>query len=272
MGMKRRRYPSLPFWVLLAITASRALALSPALSIDQYLHSSWAEIDGKPFPDIHQLGQAADGYLWMGSATGLLRFDGIRFSAGLPRGNDMPATMIRGMAPASQGGLWILTKGAVTRIYAGGTKQYPIPVVEGRVGGLFEDTAGDLWMLFADQTHRTVEVLSSKDGKVRSLGTADGLPEAPPQSLVADGDSLWLGTKGGLCRWRPGRAAVCQPIPGRIESIFRVAPNQVIAASETTVVRATGNAGNACPGADRRRHLGEHVNGRPRRQLVGRHN
>src|SRR3954464_9036699 len=129
MGLKRHRYPSpsLPFWVLLAITAAHAFALNPTLSIDQYLHSSWVEVDGKPFPEVHQLGQAADGYLWMGSVTGLLRFDGIRFSAGLPRGEGAPASMIRGMAPASQGGLWILTKGDATRIYPGGSKHYPIP-------------------------------------------------------------------------------------------------------------------------------------------------
>src|SRR4051812_26345589 len=105
MDMTRTAHPlpSPAFWLLLAITASPAFALSPALSILEYVHSSWAEVDSKPFPEVHQLGQAADGYLWMGSATGLLRFDGIRFSAGLPRGEGAPASMIRGMAPASQG-------------------------------------------------------------------------------------------------------------------------------------------------------------------------
>src|SRR5947199_5757733 len=103
MGMKRTGYPSvsLPFGALVAFTASHAFALSPTLSVRQYLHSSWTEVDGKPFPEIHQLGQAADGYLWMGSASGLLRFDGVRFAAGLPRGDASPATLIRGMAPAS---------------------------------------------------------------------------------------------------------------------------------------------------------------------------
>src|SRR5436309_2024604 len=107
MGVRRPGFMRLPVFGtgLLAFTASRAMAVSPAVSVRQYLLSSWTAVDGKPFPAIYQLAQTADGYLWMGSDTGLLRFDGMRFRAGLPRGEPTPTDPVRAIAPSSQGGL-----------------------------------------------------------------------------------------------------------------------------------------------------------------------
>src|SRR6266850_7969229 len=49
-----------------------------ALTIAQYIHTAWKAQDGAP-ADAWSLAQTADGWLWLGTSTGLYRFDGIRF-------------------------------------------------------------------------------------------------------------------------------------------------------------------------------------------------
>ena len=55
-----------------------AIALNPSLDINQYAHKSWTVRDGFFKGDIHAIVQTPDGYLWLGTESGLLRFDGVR--------------------------------------------------------------------------------------------------------------------------------------------------------------------------------------------------
>ena len=47
-------------------------------ALDQLYHTGWTYIEGAP-GQVHALAQTTDGYLWLGTATGLFRFDGIQF-------------------------------------------------------------------------------------------------------------------------------------------------------------------------------------------------
>src|SRR3954470_22650761 len=55
-----------------------AFALSPELRISQLYHTALTAKDGAPTA-IESLAQTSDGYLWIASAAGLFRFDGVRF-------------------------------------------------------------------------------------------------------------------------------------------------------------------------------------------------
>ena len=55
-----------------------ALALNPSLDIHQYAHTSWTVRDGFFKSAIQTVAQTPDGYLWLGTAFGLFRFDGVR--------------------------------------------------------------------------------------------------------------------------------------------------------------------------------------------------
>ncbi len=46
--------------------------------LDELYHTSWTVKDGAP-SEIFAIAQTTDGYLWLGSTTGLVRFDGIHF-------------------------------------------------------------------------------------------------------------------------------------------------------------------------------------------------
>jgi len=55
-----------------------ALALNPALDMSQYAHTAWSVREGFTKGTINALAQTPDGYLWLGTVFGLLRFDGVR--------------------------------------------------------------------------------------------------------------------------------------------------------------------------------------------------
>jgi ligand-binding sensor domain-containing protein len=71
-------------------------------------HSSWTERDGAPH-GIHALAQTTDGYLWLGTSAGLFRFDGMRFTAFIPRPESpqFNSLDVYVLAADSENGLWI---------------------------------------------------------------------------------------------------------------------------------------------------------------------
>src|SRR3954468_2722095 len=56
-----------------------ALALDPTKSVYQYSCRSWARQNGLSANGVNAVIQSKDGYLWLGTAMGLVRFDGIEF-------------------------------------------------------------------------------------------------------------------------------------------------------------------------------------------------
>jgi len=100
--------------------ATAAFALDPQKSITQFVHTAWTEKDGAP-SDIVAITQTKDGYLWLGTPTGLFSFDGIRFAHFEPRaGEDLPAKAIRNLLATRDGSLWIVfTSGDIYRLREG---------------------------------------------------------------------------------------------------------------------------------------------------------
>ncbi len=64
--------------LLLVLFGQAAWALDPAIRLQDLNHASWSEKDGVP-ADIQGMAQTRDGWLWLGTADGLYRFDGVRF-------------------------------------------------------------------------------------------------------------------------------------------------------------------------------------------------
>lgn len=97
----------------------------PPRPITQLVHTTWTAKVGAP-TETRALAQTTDGYLWLGTVTGLVRFDGVRFVPFVPRGNDtIPTGAIRGLLGASDGSLWITwNKGGVSRVRDGRVRTY----------------------------------------------------------------------------------------------------------------------------------------------------
>src|SRR5712664_1618128 len=95
--------------VLLA-SGPGAFALDPGLDVSQYAHTAWKVRDGFTQGYITAMAQTPDGYLWLGTEFGLLRFDGVRNVPWQAPGNQqLPSSNIRNLLVARDGTLWIAT-------------------------------------------------------------------------------------------------------------------------------------------------------------------
>ena len=98
-------------WLLLlalhVFGVARSLALDPDKSLDQYNCQSWTLRDHLPASDINALAQTRDGYLWLGTGKGLVRFDGWEFKpVAMPDRLPFTSRDISSLASSKAGGLW----------------------------------------------------------------------------------------------------------------------------------------------------------------------
>ena len=95
------------------------LALDPQKEITQYVIDTWGLEDGLPQISIHAVIQTGDGYLWLGTQEGLVRFDGVHFEVyNKSKVEQIKNNWINVLFEDSQSALWIGTRGGgVTRLH-----------------------------------------------------------------------------------------------------------------------------------------------------------
>jgi ligand-binding sensor domain-containing protein/signal transduction histidine kinase len=106
---KRRLLP----WVIAALVfiyfAGRVEAVDPHRLLSQYSRDRWGSERGFPGGSVSAIAQSSDGYLWIGTDKGLLRFDGLNFQP-FPQAipGSAPIGPVAGLQADSAGSLWIL--------------------------------------------------------------------------------------------------------------------------------------------------------------------
>jgi signal transduction histidine kinase/ligand-binding sensor domain-containing protein len=179
-----------------------ASALNPSLDINQYAHKAWTVRDGFFKGNIYSIAQTPDGYLWLATEFGLVRFDGVRSVPWEPpAGEHLPSSNIRQLVSARDGRLWIGTLKGMASWKDGKLTQYR------ELAGLYvetvlEDREGTIWAgAYATPAGRLCAIRS---GTVRCYGE-DGSFGLGVISLYEDSrGNLWAGALTGLWRWRPG--------------------------------------------------------------------
>src|SRR5262249_24739924 len=127
------------------VCAPSASALDPALEVNQYAHTAWIFREGFAQGRVYAIAQTPDGYLWLGTEFGLLRFDGARSVPWHPPGNvQLPSSWIRTLLVARDGTLWIGTLRGLARWIDGKLTLYP-ELAENSVNALIEDRDGTVW-------------------------------------------------------------------------------------------------------------------------------
>src|SRR5438045_1536162 len=75
---------------------------------DGYSVLSWTDGDGRPLGNVYAIAQTADGYLWIGSDSGLLRFDGARFTQWESLSTtSLPKVAVTALSASPDGTLWV---------------------------------------------------------------------------------------------------------------------------------------------------------------------
>ena len=95
---------------MLLTLAANARALEPSTPLANYGRQVWAMENGLPQNTARALAQSKDGFLWLGTEAGLVRFDGVEFQTydrnSIPA---LPGNDIRCLLAAPDGALWIGT-------------------------------------------------------------------------------------------------------------------------------------------------------------------
>ncbi|MHB8284990.1 MAG: ligand-binding sensor domain-containing protein [Caulobacteraceae bacterium] len=100
-----------------------AYALDPTRERQQFRHTSWTNAQGMP-GHIFAIAQTPDGYLWVGAASGLYRFDGIHVER-LSR--QPPGGYVAALAVSNTGDLWIGSSKGLSRLSHGVLTPVPGP-------------------------------------------------------------------------------------------------------------------------------------------------
>jgi len=133
-------------WALL-LTTRTAFALNPALDVSQYIHTSWKIRDGFTKGTIRTIAQTPDGYLWLGTELGLVRFDGVRARAWQPPSNQrLPSENIISLLIARDGTLWIGTAKGLASWKDGQLIDYQ-GLAGSYIGKVVEDREGLIWTI-----------------------------------------------------------------------------------------------------------------------------
>jgi ligand-binding sensor domain-containing protein/GGDEF domain-containing protein len=178
-----------------------ARALDPGKAYHHYVRDSWSIEDGLPQITAQCLAQDSQGYVWIGTQSGLARFDGVRFTNFVPQDTPaLPAVWIRTLLAGRDGRLWIGTYKGLA-VHQGGHFQ-AIPAADaGRwpeldIRALAERGDGSI---VAATNEGLFEV---RDGRLQPLPGP-----APALSLLVREDGLWVGTPGAIERVANGRRA-----------------------------------------------------------------
>ena len=225
--------------LLLAMTgaADRALALDPEKRLDQYGHDVWTSQNGLPGEAVYQILQSPDGYLWLRTSAGLVRFDGVRFVLAKPAVAGHPVNEpVKAICLGAGGDLLVRTT-TRTLIYKDtvfSDYRPPGPLPDGDIRLVFESKEHDVFIgsdaylyVFRDGTLKMLRsgtswifaflqdnlklwiagtrALYSYQGD--ALSTAWDLSKDRPATALAGSRerNLWIGTTDGLYRLSPDR-------------------------------------------------------------------
>lgn len=185
--------------------ANSTYALNPAKAIAEYVHDRWEAEQGFPGGTVNAIAQTPDGYLWLGTNRGLVRFDGVNFD--LIEHSDSSRVRfgpVLGLATDAQGDLWIRLQGPDLLRYREGTFQHVLLASNGEKNVITAMCIGENGQLLVAALGSEV-ARSGRDGFVTLL-PGPALPGVIISMLEMRDEKVWLGTKEeGLYYFDQGR-------------------------------------------------------------------
>lgn len=171
----------------------------------EWLYRAWQVDNGLPDNSVTGVAQSPDGYLWVATRGGLLRFNGTEFKE-MPTTNlsGVPNRVVRSMLIDHLGRLWLATaRGPVICLEK--EKAVLFGTADGipdtQAGRMVEDGEGAVWVSFSNGISRF------KDGACTSFGVAEGIPRGGGTTSIATDakGALWFSRGSQLGVFRNGK-------------------------------------------------------------------
>jgi len=196
---ERRRRATRHFLLVLACAALLCARSALALDVSQYAHTAWKVRDGFIRGMIWAIAQTPDGYLWVGTEFGLLRFDGVKAVPWHPpAGEQLPGELIRNLLVSRDGTLWIATLKGLASWKDGKLTNYRETAGQ-VVLPLLQDRAGTVWF----GLEAPGRLCAIQGGKVQCSG-AGSFGDSVGALYEDSKGNLWVSSATGLWRWKPG--------------------------------------------------------------------
>ncbi|MCP5052245.1 MAG: response regulator [bacterium] len=198
------KYPAVlcRFLLFFFILSSPLFPLDPNKAVSQYNIQVWNMESGLPGNAVYAIHQTHDGYLWLGTGDGLVRFDGFQFTV-FNRVNtpQLKDNVIRALHQGRDRTLWIGTgSGGLTGYKEGRFSTYPVEEHNAfsKIYAINEDRRGNLWV---GSFTGGLTQLNPTTGKFTTYTVNEGLPHNQVRAIHKDrnGD-LRIVTSGGAVK------------------------------------------------------------------------
>ncbi|HZE68988.1 MAG TPA: two-component regulator propeller domain-containing protein [Pyrinomonadaceae bacterium] len=231
-------------WTLIGIALAGLVtdtrALDPNRLPSQYVREQWTNETRFPGGAVNGIAQTADGYLWIGTDRGLMRFDGFNFRpVSFTSIASASNVSISQLLTDAGGKLWVRPQGAyVVRQKDGKFESvgYGLPAIT----ALSKDNNGGV--LVSDVEQGTFRFMGDDVQKL-AADVVPGLPPVISMAQTADG-KIWMGTLGaGLFFLAGGRATqVSAGLPDRkIDCLLAISTDELWVGTDTGLYRGNGN-------------------------------
>jgi len=185
--------------LFLALASGLALAAPAAPLLVDYNHKAWRAEDDVP-QNVMKFAQTPDGWLWIASANGLWRFDGIRFErVNTVYGHRLKSDLLMGVNTMADGALVVAYQLNGISIFREGKPAQSFTEAEGLPSGFIYHIEpapdGYLWLA----TRNGIARLAPGDKRFEVLGINERLPvKAAYHVLFARDGATWVATKDGV--------------------------------------------------------------------------
>jgi len=193
---------ALHFGLFVLLTSGALSAHSSFVALSRR-HDVWDRTSSFPGGYVYSITQTRDGYLWLATSKGLVRYDGLNF-AFIPTGDSTRATNVpaTGLVTDSDGQIWASDDHTHLFRYERGLLRGPLPdngkhrYLPSSLNRTF-----DGWMLFASELQGLLEY---KSGERHVLLDPRMFPISPTAVAQTEDGTFWIGTREqGLFRFIP---------------------------------------------------------------------
>ena len=208
--------------IAVGVLAPRAAAaLEPSSALAHYGYDVWDSDSGLPQNSVTAIVQTRDGYLWLGTQEGLVRFDGVHF--GVFDTRNTPALgddYVQALWQTRNGDLWIGTSNGLAKLSGGEfTRMSFGDTFEGqRVTAIRESEDGALWIGSREGVSRL------KAGVLTRFWKRGERPAIIRAIAELPGGEMWFGGKWAMFRYREGRLTAFGPETGIHAAVYALAP------------------------------------------------